>query len=309
MKPISQIVLALALLSPLAQAQIPLCLEVNASQDGQDDFAKLVQDEIGHHPTHKLVEAGCRTRLTVDLYSAQGSLYLTARVNREIPVRFIIRDKGELEPRLKRAISLALHNEPVYLAEDITHYSALQRAMHSVLKKGNNTYRMELMQNMTFVTGSADVAFASGGAFGVTRGSGHWQVMARVFAAGWPERVISERKVLRVMAGAEGGVIYEFSELGSSTFYVSAGAGVQFVRFEGLDPQDSKRTLPLNAFLISLNARMGVRFFRFYDFDFDLYAAASLPLHPTSDVDVDTHMFGEGGAWTPSIQLGLGVGF
>ena len=50
--------------------------------------------------------------------------------------------------------------------------------------------------------------------------------------------------------------------------------------------------------------RVGARFFRASDFDLDVFVAGYLPLFSTNDPDsllMD--------AYTPSAQLGLGVGF
>ncbi len=290
-----------------SRAQIPLCLNVRADDEDLKNFAKLVRAELGHHPTHRPVDQGCRSTLFVGLFRVAGVQYLTGRIDQEIPVRHKIEDSQDLAGKLKYTLSLVLHNDPIYLAEDIAQYSVMQRAAHSILKRGTNTYRMELFQNISFIAGTGEVAFASGGAASVTRGSGNWNVLARIYAGGRPDQTVSGRKVLRAMTGAGGAVTYEFSALASTTFYISAGAGLQFVRFEGQDPDDRTRSASINQILAVLSTRVGVRFFRMYDFDFDLYAAADLPLHPTNDVDVS--LFGEGGAWTPSVQVGIGVGF
>lgn len=289
------------------QAQVPLCLQLRADSDEQAGLEKLVRSEIGHHPTHRLVETGCRSTLAVELFRAGKQRYLTARIDQEIPVRFELGLDEALPDKLGQAISLALRNDPVYLAEDITRYSAVQRAFHGVLVGGHNAYRIELYQDVIFVAGSSDVAFASGGAFSVTRGSGNWQVFARVFAAGWPDPVIDERNVLRVTSGANLGLTWEASALAATTFYASAGVGLSFLRFEGPDPDSPAERASINIVRPTLDARVGVRFFRLYDFDLDLWAGAKLPWWQSDHVD--TKLFGEHGAWTPSIQIGAGVGF
>jgi len=53
--------------------------------------------------------------------------------------------------------------------------------------------------------------------------------------------------------------------------------------------------------------RVGVRFLRTHDFDFDVFAGGYLPLFNTDDPD--RPLFGEGGLYTPSVQVGVGVGF
>ena len=51
-----------------------------------------------------------------------------------------------------------------------------------------NSYRVELFQDVIPIAGRDQVALAASAAFSVTRGSGHFQVYARVFAGGWPGR-------------------------------------------------------------------------------------------------------------------------
>ncbi len=299
--------LVASLLGGVARAQIPLCVQVQAPEAEREALTKLVHAELGHHPSHRPVEAGCRAHLAVELFSVAGQWQLTARIDQEIPVRYQVPSPKELSGKLKQALSLVLHNDPIYLSEDIAHYSAVKRAAHSVLVRGTNSYRVELFQDVIPIAGRDQVALAASAAFSVTRGSGHFQVYARVFAGGWPDEVIEANRVLRATAGASGGLTYELSALSATTFYASAGLGLRYMRFEGNLPGTASELVSIDVVRPTLDARIGARFFRLYDFEIDLFAGASLPWWPTDDVDVK--LFGAHGAWTPAIQVGVGVGF
>jgi len=292
---------AVLCLAVQARAEVSVCLEVKAGEAEADGLRRLVEEELGHYPSHRLVESDCRSRLLVEVFEAAGVTYLTARIDQEVPVRYTIDEDGDLADRLSEGLSLVLHNDPVYLAEDITHYSAAKRLGHSILAGGHNRYRVEVFEALSR---GPNATFVTGGAFTFTRGSQHWQVMARVYLAGWPGGVNNTDRVLRVLAGVDAGLIYETSALSHTTFYVGGGLGLQFLRFEG---RESGALSVVNQVAFVFQTRMGVRFFRHTDFDCDVFLAGYIPFHKTSDVD--GRLFGEDGLYTPSIQLGFGVGF
>jgi hypothetical protein len=279
-----------------------LCVEVRADPKNQEALTRLVQDELGHHPTHQVVEADCPSKLQLELFVIEGVTYLTARINQEVPVRYNFKRADELSGYVTDAVAQVLSHDPVYLVDDITHYSAVQRAAHSVLKRGHNSWRLELFQGIG--RGEGNAAFAPGGAISMSRGADHWQVFARVYFAGWPGAATGADRVLQVYTGADAGLTYEFSALSSFSFYVSAGLGVQYLRYQGrVDPNDPQSQDYRNDFGPSLSMRLGARFLRLYDFDCDLFVAGYLPMFPA---DVDTRL---GTFYPPSLQAGLGVGF
>lgn len=296
------VVLIVPCLAIETYASVDLCVDVKADAPLLNGLRKLVFEEIGHHPTHRVVEDDCRSRLYVELFETAGVLYLTARIDREVPVRYALKENGDLADRLTEGLSLVLHNDPVYLSEDISHYSAFQRMGHSILKGGQNRYRMEVFEALSR---GPNATFATGGAFTFTRGSDHWQVMARIYLAGWPGGLADQDRVLRVLAGVDGSLIYEVSALAHTTFYAGGGFGLQFLRFEGR--LDSGETDVANQVAFVFQTRVGVRFFRFNDFDCDVFLAGYVPLHRTNDAD--SQLFAPDGLYTPSLQLGFGVGF
>jgi hypothetical protein len=294
--------IAVALLSLFcgaAAAATPLCLEVRADADSAG-LRKLVEDELLHHPSHHLVAAGCASQLTVELFTAAGTRYLTARINQEVPVRFAVKGAREIDEKLTEALRQVLRNDPVYLAEDLSRLNAVWRSGANLVRHGSNRYRLELFELVG--GGGANPVFASGGAFTVARGIDHVQVFARLEVAGSPSSRRDGAVTLRVLAGGDLGFLWEASARGNATVYLGPGVGLHYLRFEGW--QNGAEVTPANALLFSVAARAGARFLRFYGFDIDLYVQAHFPFYKTHDPDstlID--------AYTPYAMLGLGVGF
>lgn len=292
------LLVALCLAAP-AGAATRLCLGVRG--DEAEALRRLVESELQHHRTHQLVRERCETRLSVEQFTVAGVRYLTARVNQEVPVRYSFRGGRELEERVREALRLVLANDPVYLSEDITRMSAVQRLGHSLLRRGHSRFRLELF-GVVAATG-AGAATAPGGALALQRGADHFQIFARIYGAGGLAATQGRR--LRFMAGADAGMIYELSLRSSATFYVGAGVGVQLMRLEGrvdeADPGSAASALKADAVF---TGRLGVRLFRLNRFDLDVFAQGHLPIFNAQDVDSLLPQ-----AYTPSLQLGLGVGF
>src|SRR5450432_1130656 len=108
--------LAILLSAGVSAAEVALCVELAGVR-------KLVRTELDRHPSHQVVDTGCRSHLRVELFEAAGARYLTAQIDREVPARYVVTDAVELGARLSDALSLVLHNDPTYLSEDISHYN------------------------------------------------------------------------------------------------------------------------------------------------------------------------------------------
>ena len=297
------IITLLSLLSAApAAAAIDLCVQVQAEAKQRQGLARLVRDALGHFLTHRQVTSGCPSRLQVELIQLAGVSYLIVRINREVPVRYTVKRAEDLAPRLTEALQRVLGQDPVYLAADIQRYSALQRAMHSVLKGGRNTWRVELFEAIT--SGGTNAAFASGGAFSVTRGSANWFVFARLYGGGSLGGTSGTNRALRLMVGGDLGLSYELLARSTITPYFSAGLGLQLLHYEGRLRATDRDLQDATAKGATVSLRAGLRFFRASDFDLDLFAAGYLPLFATDDPDSQLM-----DAYTPSLQLGLGVGF
>ncbi|MBI5529255.1 MAG: hypothetical protein HY897_23265 [Deltaproteobacteria bacterium] len=286
-----------------AAAAVAVCVEVKAPDAKErEGFEKLVRDEVARHASHKAVEAGCATRLSVELFEVSGVRYLTARVGNEVPARYAVKDPADLGEALSKALTLVLGSDPVFLSEDVSRMSAAQRAARSVLVRGHNTWRIELYE----VTARSPLgaAFAPGGAFSVTRGADHFGVFSRIYFGGLPGDEVRE-PALRLHAGGDVGAVYEFDAISSWSFYASAGAGVQLVRFEGrVDAPGISDVDTVTDFGFAGFVRVGARFLRIYEFDCDLFAAGYLPMFLTADTDSLLPS-----AWTSSLIAGIGVGF
>jgi hypothetical protein len=286
-------IIGLVLLALPARAATPLCLEVQGEEPG---VRKLVEDELLHHPSHHVVTEGCVSQLRVELFTVGGTRYLTVRINQEVPVRFAVKSAKDLEDKLSEAIGQVLQHDPVYLAEDISHLSAVLRASTNLVRRGINRYRLELFG---LVGGGPHINFvsATGGAFTVARGFEHLQICASLRAAGSPAS-LDKDVVLRALAGLDLGFQYEVSARSATTFYLGPMLGLHFVRFEG--PGEP----PVDTLLLSVALRTGVRFLRYYGFDLDLFAQVHVPLYQTRDPD--SKLLND---WTPYAIAGLGVGF
>ena len=293
---------ALCLPSP-ASAAVQLCVDVQAPDAAAaTGLKKLVLDELGHYPSHAVVDAGCASRLYVELFEAGKAGYLTARVNRGIPARYTVKEGADLAEIVAKALRLVLDSDPSYLAEDITRYSMAQRAAHSVLTRGHNQLRVEAYE-VTALGGGA--AFAPGGAFSIARGADHWQIFSRVYFGGLPGDAPASGRALRIHTGGDAGAAYEFDALESWSFYLAAGAGVQLVKFEGRAESSDPSSLDDRLdFGFTALVRAGVRFLRIYDFDCDLFAAAYLPVWVAGNPDSLLPR-----TWSPSVLAGIGVGF
>lgn len=284
-------------------APTPLCLEVDGGGGDDAGLRKLVTAELGRHlQSHRLVARGCRSTLQVQLYVVDGVRYLTVRIDRQVPVRDTYRDRAELGQKLSDAVALVLRHDPQHLERDPAEYSRLQRAVHSILRRGHNRYRLELFQ--VVARSGAGAVSVPGGALSFTRGADHWQVFGRLYFGGTPGEAV-EGRLLKIFAGGDAGLTFELSARANTSLYFSAGAGVQLLDFEGrLDPGDPDSLETVIRVGATLSGRAGVRLFRANDFDLDLFAIGYLPLFKTADPD-STLM----DSYTPSLLLGLGVGF
>ena len=296
---------AIQVSSSASGAPVRTCLQIESdSADELPGLEKLVRVEMARHRSHTVVEEGCESKVSVDLFEAGGERQLTVRANDEVPMRYVVSGSHPLSERVSQALSLVLGNDPVMLAQDPSKLSATQRAVRGVLVNGYNSFNIELVQGFARTGQGASTAF--GGAVGVSRGSGHWRVMGRLYGMGNPEPRPGGRPTLQLGAGADLGVIFEVSEKANTTFYMAAGLGLQYLRFEG-EVEGTSFVDNVGALLPVGMARVGLRLFRCYDFGFDVFAAGHLPMMATKETD--SELFGDDGRFTPSFQLGVGLSF
>jgi hypothetical protein len=289
-----------------ASAEVRLCLEVKTDRDDKVGFEKLVRSELGRHPSHRASAEGCESRLAVELFHLGATRYLTVRIDGEIPQRYPVASDPELLARLGDGISKALGNDPAYLSEDPERMSSGERAVRSVLIRGNNSYRLSLFE--TVARTDTGAAFAPGAAFELFRGADHFAVFARTALAGNPMAIHGSERALRLLGQVDAGVTYEASSRASTSGYAGLGAGLTLLKFEGrVDENDPSSVDRVNALGATLQVRLGVRFLRLYDFDCDAFLIGALPLFATKNPDA--LLFGEDGTYTPFLQAGVGFGF
>lgn len=294
------------LLSSLAQAAVRLCVETRTEASDAVGFDKLVRSEVARHPSHQIVPSNCQSRLLVESFRASGTRYLTAQLDGEVPERIVLGKDSELASRLADSISQVLGNDPMHLAEDPTRLSGIERASRSVLVRGANTYRLELFEVMART--DHNLAFAPGVGIGFARGADQWQILARLHLAGSPEGIQGNERALRLATGMDLGILWEASRRAPTSAYVGALAGVTVMRFAGqVDPADKATMTDIHRWLPVMGIRTGLRLFRFFDFDADIFLQINAPVLPIRQVDDDD--WGMNGTWTPSLQLGLAVGF
>ena len=102
---------------------------------------------------------------------------------------------------------------------------------------------------------------------------------------------------------------WSFKLQANTTFNLTAqqeltnGANVTIVGQGGdvITPAAGIRALKVDA---AFSGRIGMRFLRQHNFDFDVFAIGYLPLTNAQDVDSPLPK-----SYTPSLQLGLGIGF
>ena len=302
MSPISALVLVAVLGAGIqsARAQTPLCISVRSDEEAAG-LRELVESELAHHRSHRLVGEGCPGTLRVDLFRAGGIRYLTARIDDQVPVRYAVKGPGELAERLSEALRLVLGSDPVYLSEDLSRYSAVQRAALSLVKRGHSRYRIELFEGIARTAGGA--ALLTGGALSFARGADHLSVYARLFAAGSATAVGEGTQPVRYLVGGEVGLLFEASRRAATTFYIGPLVSVLGMTLQGRVPMtpevDSASRVDLAAGL-----RLGLRFLRTHAFDADVFAAGYLPVSNAKDVDSQLPQ-----VYAPVLVLGSGVGF
>jgi hypothetical protein len=286
---------------------VDVCVVIQSDEESAPGLKKLVLSEIARHRSHRVVEERCETTLTVEWFGVgKAKQYLTARIGKEIPARFEVPDLDALDEILEEALKLVLGNDPARLSKNIDELSRMQRATHSVLQKGHTIWRAEIFE--TLARGEGGPVFASGAAFAASRGADHLRVVARIYFAGWPGTVGVGESALRISAGMDLGMTYEVSRLARTSFYMTGGLGIQYLRYEGRMRADGRvNEEHIDEIIPAPLLRVGVRFLRYCDFDLDLFATFYLPLFKVNDED--SPLFGRKGIYTPSAQIGMGVGF
>lgn len=284
---------------------IDTCLNVTSkTKVKQSELLKLAKNELAKYPSHKLVTKNCKSTIYIETFSFSDMNFVTLRTANEVPIRNQYKSTSDLVYQLEKGLKIVLGNDPVYLKENIAQYSEMQRALHSVNIQGIKLFRIELVESITRTGQGA--SFSPGLALGFTKGSRNLFIFSRLHGTFKVPGNSSNDVWLQFAAGIDGGLTYEFNHHKNTSFYVGAGLGAAYQRFEGY--VDTK-TDSVNELLLQAFARFGVRMFRMMDFDLDFFVMPYLPFMPASDAD--SKLLGKVNrkAYTPSVQMGLGVGF
>ncbi|MBN2719348.1 MAG: hypothetical protein JXX14_26090 [Deltaproteobacteria bacterium] len=285
-------------------AAISTCIEVNSQTSLQStSLQKLVETELARFPSHQMAAENCITTLHVETFPFAENKYITLRMSGEVPVRFGYSDTDDLVQKIQKGLRLVLGNDPVYLKDNISQYSESQRALNSLKVQGTARFRMEIFESITR-TGQGPT-YGPGLAAAIYKGSKELFIFSRIHASMALPTQEDVRLYRPLEVGLDAGFNFELNKTRPVAGYIGGGIGVAFLRFEGVVSSTHETT---NELLIQAFARAGVRFFRLTAFDMDLFAAAYLPFHPVSDVDT-TLLGTHGRAYTPQLQLGIGVGF
>ncbi len=288
-----------------ARASIGLCLVTKAEPSQLPSFEKLVRSEVARHPSHQITKQHCESHLTVELFVFQGTTFLTVQLDSQVPERRPIPDPKEVASELSAAMTLVLGNDPVVLSADPARFGAMERATHSVLVRGQNTYQLELFERVART--DRNLAMAPGLGFSFQRGADQWAVFARGSVASSPFGVAGTDHSLALSAGADAGALFETGRRSATSPYLGAGLGLMLLRFEGrLDEADRDRTQTVTDLGATLNLRAGLHLLRALDVSVDLFTMLHLPLFVTKEVDHP--LFGDG-VYTPMLEAGVGIGF
>jgi hypothetical protein len=287
-----------------AEAGQTICLKTTANEAADiAGFDKLVRTEIARHPSYTVVGKECDVTLNAELVRLDTLTYLTVRLDQQVPVRYEIKDKATLLETLETAISLVLDNDPERLMADVSNYNRSRRLSHSILVAGHNYWGFETFESM-MRTGRRTQSFVPGIAATARRGSDYWSVAVRLHLQGWLKDPTPAAPVLKVDAGLDAALNYEFLNRANTSPYVGLGFGIQYFRLEGVIEETGVYESNDEVMPVVLG-RLGVRLLRLYDVNVDIFATAFLPCMTTGGGGV---LF-DHREYTPIIQMGAGVGF
>jgi hypothetical protein len=296
------IAVAMAVLPRIAAAQVTTCVAVSAQREDVKQLERLVRSEVARHPTHVVVDDGCRTHLDVEVIEVKEGRFLTGRIGSQVPYRVRIEGKNGLVAALEELLSVVLHNDPVTL-EGPRRQSWLTGSLDQLRRKGTNLYGAEVFEWAAIVGGRARQM--PGVALRLRREVGAWQVGLRLSGALWPEPMRSGQLEPALDIAAHAEVAAFTSALADVSAYASALVGVEHQRFRGPAPYLGEGAYgTASATGLSFGLRGGVEVLRTADMRFDLFVQGLLPVFVTKDDD--------GGVmhqWVPSAMVGGGIAF
>ncbi len=285
-----------------ARAKVRVCVSFRGpALKNQAGYLRLLVSEMAHHPTHQVVRRGCATTMRLEYIQLDGDGTLTGQLHGSVPHRVRVARRADLPAKIREVVAFLLKREPVYLVENLGSSGLLAPPRLSLLRHGVYLFGVELAE-LLWWTDRGQSALPSV-ALRFRRTVDRWFLGAQAgFAYNpQPRPAFPEAHFLRYhgTARVEAGVI--FFPKSATSLYLSGLVGVEYLQVYGL--VDGQRRDVVLA-LFGLSARVGVELFRLYTFRLDFFAQVNLPFHKARNIDLPVI-----DAYTPSIQLGVGVSF
>ncbi|HEX4336992.1 MAG TPA: hypothetical protein VH062_13835 [Polyangiaceae bacterium] len=293
------VVVALAAVSrpAMAAGQISTCVSVEAPDDTRDALQRLVTNEVSRHPTHRVSDGACETRLRVELIEIRGDRFLTGRVDGEVPQRIVVdgKDGRALERAVTDLARVVLGNDPVVLRAPGEQSFFAARVLE-LRDTGQNTFDAGAVETMSFVDGRA--TFQPGLMFGYTRELSAWQLGVE---ASFAQRLATHPGKMDLDSLGRlqiTGALY-FSKQADTSAFVGVSLGLGYERFTG--PRGAglgKGDGEYSAVGPGLGLRAGVEAFRSTTTRVTLFGEAFIPMFVANDEETEIVK-----SWVPTLSL------
>ena len=285
-----------------AEARVPLCVSFHGpSLEHAAGYQRLLESELRHHPTHRVVRRGCASKLRLEYIQLDRSAYLTGQLGAGIPHRVKVARTADLPQKIREVVAFLLKREPVFLVEHLATSGLLGRPALTLIKHGVYLFGLELSQLLVWT--DTTLSFLPGAALRFRRAVDRWYLGARVSFAYNPDRLprALDQHFIRLYGTArvEAGVY--FTRDAPASLYLSGLVGVDYFQVFGPVAGTSKDTVIAMG---TASLRLGVELLRLYAVRLDVFAMVSLPFHKVRDMDSSVI-----NAYVPSLQLGCGVAF
>lgn len=294
--------LASGLMSPPARAKVRVCVSfVGPKLKRPGGYQRLLVSEMAHHPTHQVVAKGCVTTLRLEYIQLDGGGYLTGQLHGAVPHRVRVVKRSELPAKIREVVAFLLKREPVYLVENLASSGLLAKRRLSLFRHGIYLFGVELTELILW-TPRSYTALPSA-AIRLRRAVDRWFLGAQVgFAYNpLPRPALPQTHFVKYRGTAHMEAGVSFFPNGPTTLYLSGLVGVEYLQIYGLVSGQRKDVI-LALFGVSL--RLGVELLRLYTVRMDIFTQLNLPLHKAQNLDMPVI-----DAYTPSLQVGVGVSF
>ncbi len=280
--------------TPAVASPTETCVQVHTDVADVGQLRKLVELEVGRHPTHQIAAGACESYVRIELLKIGETRYVTGRINAQVPHREQV-EGDDVAGAVEETLRVILHNDPVRLRGPRRRNWA-QRQLDT-LRTGRTAFGVEVFQVMA-VDGDTGLQSLPGLGLSIRREVAEWQIGARLALAGrlddTPERALT------LDGGLQLGASWFFGD-GDTALYVGPVAGLAFQRFEGPSAIDG-RTTTFDALGFAAGGRAGVELLRTTRARLDLFAQVLVPVFTASDDEE-----GVVDGWYPTASVGVGL--